>query len=69
MVVLTAACQPDTEREEAGVQEDQTGIQVEDAWARPGSEGRISAAYFVINNYDYEPDVLLSAGSACSTEC
>jgi periplasmic copper chaperone A len=63
MVMLTAACQPDTEREEVEVQEDQTGIQVEDAWARPGSEGRISAAYFVINNYEEEADVLLSANS------
>jgi len=62
-VLLTAACQPDAEREQAELQEGQTGIQAEGAWARPGSEGRISAAYFVINNYEAEQDVLLSANS------
>ena len=64
LIVLIAACQPDSEREEPGVLENQTGIHVEEAWARPGSEGRISATYFVIHNYNDVPDVLLSANSA-----
>lgn len=39
------------------------GIQVEDAWARPGGEGRMSAVYFLISNYNAEDDVLVSVQS------
>lgn len=39
------------------------GIEVEDAWARPGSEGRMSAVYFLIRNYNAEDDVLVSVQS------
>ncbi len=42
---------------------DKSGINVEGAWARPASEGRISAAYFLISNFENEPDVLLSVQS------
>lgn len=39
------------------------GIQVEEAWARPASEGRMSAAYFLLTNFDTEADTLLSVES------
>jgi len=62
-LLIAFACQSDPETEVTDVQENRTGIHIENAWARPGSEGRISAAYFEITNYDNEPDVLLSANS------
>lgn len=43
---------------------DAEGIHIEGAWARPGSEGRMSAAYFLITNFDELPDTLLSANSS-----
>ena len=36
------------------------GIDIEDAWARPGMEGRMSAAYFLITNYTDAADTLVS---------
>ncbi|NBC26299.1 MAG: copper chaperone PCu(A)C [Bacteroidetes bacterium] len=40
-----------------------SGIQVEGAWARPGSEGATSGAYFLITNYDESPDSLVAVHS------
>jgi len=42
------------------------GIQVEGKWARPGSEGRMSAAYFLITNFEEEADTLISVESDIS---
>lgn len=42
---------------------DAEGIHIEGAWARPGSEGRMSAAYFLITNFEELPDTLLYANS------
>jgi len=39
-----------------------SGLQVKDAWARPGQMGGTSAVYFVIDN-NGEADTLLSAAS------
>lgn len=39
------------------------GITIEGAWARPAGEGRISAAYFLISNFEEEPDTLISVQS------
>jgi len=36
------------------------GIEVQEAWARPGADGRMSAAYFLISNFNSEDDVLTS---------
>lgn len=46
------------------------GISVEEAWARPAGEGRMSAAYFRITNFESSPDTLLdvSSGIAGLTE-
>ena len=42
------------------------GIQVEGTWARPGSEGRMSAAYFLITNFEEQADTLVSVESDIS---
>lgn len=39
------------------------GVEVEGAWARPASEGRMSAAYFLISNFAEEADTLISVES------
>lgn len=39
------------------------GVQIEGAWARPASEGRISATYFLITNFEDVSDTLLSVTS------
>lgn len=58
--VLIFACQSEKPSSEQIVGE---GIQVEGPWARPGSEGRMSAAYFLITNFDQKSDTLLSVQS------
>lgn len=49
---------PDSNTSAAMVQGN--GIEVDDAWARPGMEGRMSAAYFLITNYTDMADTLVS---------
>ena len=61
--VLIAGCQQEGESRMETDLADESGIHVEGAWARPASEGRISAAYFLISNFENEPDVLLSVQS------
>lgn len=48
---------------EAVIRQTLEGIHVEDPWARPGVEGRMSAAYFLLTNYGAEADTLLHAYS------
>ena len=48
---------------EAVIRQTLEGIHVEDPWARPGVEGRMSAAYFLVTNYGEEADTLLRAYS------
>lgn len=43
-----------------------SGIEVEGAWARPGIEGRMSAAYFLISNFNESADTLISVQSDVS---
>lgn len=38
-------------------------LSIEDAWARPGTQGTMSAAYFVINNSTDQDDELLQVDS------
>ncbi|CAN5199558.1 hypothetical protein BH23BAC3_BH23BAC3_28520 [soil metagenome] len=63
VLFLFPGCEQETETARDNNLEGQTGIHLEGAWARPGSEGRISAAYFLITNFGDEPDILLSAES------
>lgn len=43
-----------------------SGIEIDGAWARPGSEGRMSAAYFLISNFNETADTLISVQSEVS---
>ncbi len=45
-----------------------SGYQVSGAWARPGTAGENSAAYFTINNPTPDPDHLIGASSAIAQE-
>lgn len=49
-LMLTIACKPQE-------------LVIEDAWARPGNQGAMSAAYFVIENSTDQADELLLAES------
>lgn len=62
-VLLLIGCEQDSERDSLNDLSAETGIHVEGAWARPGSEGRMSAAYFLITNFGDEPDILQSVQS------
>ena len=57
------ACSSDERPDSSQQMVDGDGIEIEGAWARPGSEGRMSAAYFLITNFTDEDDRLLSAKS------
>lgn len=58
--ILFFACRAEEQSSEKIVGE---GIAVEGTWARPGIEGGNSAAYFLITNFEQEPDTLLSIQS------
>ncbi|MEX0648375.1 MAG: copper chaperone PCu(A)C [Balneolaceae bacterium] len=58
---LFTACNSDTSESQGRFEGE--GITIEDAWARPAGEGRISAAYFLITNFEDEPDTLISVQS------
>ena len=55
------SCSGETEQQEEVV--DGEGIQIEGAWARPASEGRMSAAYFLITNFEESEDALVGVES------
>lgn len=59
-ILLLASCQQESERQENNDLMQGEGVEVSDAWARPGAEGRMSAAYFQISNFNSEDDVLVS---------
>lgn len=59
---LISGCEAEQPRTDAEMI-DGDGIHIEGTWARPASEGRMSAAYFLITNYEEEPDTLLSVQS------
>jgi periplasmic copper chaperone A len=68
--LLTAGCQGEEGTADDSMQVMGEGIEIENAWARPGSEGRMSAGYFTIINYENDPDTLtgVSSGAAQLTE-
>jgi len=59
-LLLLASCQQESDRQETDALMQGEGVEVSDAWARPGAEGRMSAAYFKISNFNSEDDVLVS---------
>lgn len=60
---LTGCGNGDTEQQQSEMLADAEGIYIEGAWARPGSEGRMSAAYFLITNFDETDDMLIDVRS------
>lgn len=60
VVLLMASCQQSSQEQANGEMMQGEGIEVSDAWARPGAEGRMSAAYFLISNFNTEADKLVS---------
>lgn len=59
--LLFTTCNSDTSESQGRFEGE--GITIEDAWVRPAVEGRISAAYFQIINFEDEPDTLVSVQS------
>lgn len=60
--ILAVSCgEPDEHQQEASV--DGEGIAIEGSWARPASEGRMSAAYFLITNFEDRDDRLIGVRS------
>ncbi|MEX2586166.1 MAG: copper chaperone PCu(A)C [Balneolaceae bacterium] len=64
--LLLTSCGSGGEEESESFRLDGEGIEVEGAWARPGSEGRMSAAYLLITNFDETADTLASLESDAS---
>lgn len=59
LLILTT-CQQESDQQDSDTFIEGDGIEVVDPWARPGVEGRMSAAYFLISNFNSEEDVLTS---------
>jgi copper(I)-binding protein len=60
LLLLMVSCQQSSQEQANGEMMQGEGIEVSDAWARPGAEGRMSAAYFLISNFNTEADKLVS---------
>lgn len=60
ILLIFTACQQGSDNEASTSLMEGEGIEVVDPWARPGVEGRMSAAYFLISNFKDEDDVLTS---------
>jgi copper(I)-binding protein len=60
VLLLMASCQQSSQDQAKDEMMQGEGIEVSDAWARPGAEGRMSAAYFLISNFNTEADKLVS---------
>ncbi|PWN07913.1 copper chaperone PCu(A)C [Rhodohalobacter mucosus] len=63
ILLLLSGCGSGEEQQPDPEMTDGEGIQIEEAWARPAFEGRMSAAYFLLTNFESEPDTLLSVDS------
>jgi periplasmic copper chaperone A len=61
--LVFAGCQSDNQDNSRSGLIDGEGIAVEGQWARPGNEGRMSAGYFLISNFEEEPDTLIGVSS------
>jgi periplasmic copper chaperone A len=60
---LSGGCDPGEETADRSATFDGDGISIEGAWARPGSMGRMSAGYFLVTNFEDEPDTLTGVSS------
>jgi periplasmic copper chaperone A len=59
---LFNGCSSDSEKQ-ADQLIDGEGVTIEGAWARPASEGRMSAAYFLLTNFEDQDDKLIGVAS------
>lgn len=62
-ISLSGGCEPDEETADRSAFVEGDGIGIEGAWARPGSMGRMSAGYFLVTNFEDEPDTLKGVSS------
>lgn len=60
---ILSSCSGQTDRTDESTTITGEGIHIEGAWARPATEGRMSAAYFLITNFEAEPDTLIGVQS------
>lgn len=60
---LIISCQQETEQDSEQIDLPESGIYVEGTWARPGAEGRMSAAYLLISNFNDYEDTLVDVSS------
>lgn len=60
---IAAGCAGESDREQAAQEFSGEGIEIQGAWARPASEGRMSAAYFLISNFNEDDDQLIGVES------
>lgn len=61
--LLITSCTGQSDRTDKGATISGEGINIEGAWARPATEGRMSAAYFLITNFEEEADTLIGVQS------
>lgn len=61
VLLFAISCSGEAEQQEQVI--DGEGVQIEGAWARPASEGRMSAAYFLITNFEESDDALIGVES------
>ena len=62
-LVIFKGCAQEQETKSEDFNISGSGIHIEGPWARPASEGRMSAAYLLITNFENEPDTLTSVES------
>lgn len=65
-LLLLTSCGSGEDEKNESLRIDGEGIEVEGAWARPGSEGRMSAAYLLITNFEETADTLINLESNAS---
>jgi len=63
LLLFAFSCAGESEQEQTDVEFSGEGIDIQGAWARPASEGRMSAAYFLISNFNEEDDQLIGVES------
>lgn len=61
IIALNSCGEPDERQQDGAISGE--GVSIEGAWARPASEGRMSAAYFLITNFEDEDDRLIGVRS------
>ncbi|WP_083750196.1 copper chaperone PCu(A)C [Rhodohalobacter halophilus] len=63
ITLLAIGCAGESDTEQQSAEFSGEGVEVEGAWARPASEGRMSAAYFLISNFNDSDDQLIGVES------